>query len=218
MNHTGFLGKLIEPLRKRTKTPRGAMASTGAIAISINAVADLSTRPVELLWRIRFRRPRCHDPGLPAIRVFQPDQSGDLVRLRRPGDRHPEGRTRGRTGTDAGAGRGIVLRGARPERRRGAGGRLEALKRQGHTVSLVCYQRTHSHFLAAPSPQPCCATRPPFTPRCARTRRYGCVRPRTQPVRRSCGRSTGRRPALRRTTRRYQAARRDNRPIGTRWA
>ncbi len=39
MNHTGFLGKLIEPLRRRTKTPRGAMASTGATAISINAVA-----------------------------------------------------------------------------------------------------------------------------------------------------------------------------------
>ena len=197
MNHTGFLGKLIEPLRKRTKTPRGAMASTGAIAISINAVADLSTRPVELLWRIRFRRPRCHDPGLPAIRILQLDQSGDLVRLRRPGDRHPEGRTRGRTGTGAGAGRGVVLRGARPERRRGAGGRLEALNHQGH---------------------PCCATRPPFTPRRARTHRCGCVRPRTQPERRSCGRSTGRRPALRRTTRRYRAARRDTRPIGTRRA
>lgn len=39
MNHTGFLGKLIEPLRRRTKTPRGAMASTGVTAIGINAVA-----------------------------------------------------------------------------------------------------------------------------------------------------------------------------------
>ena len=39
MNHTGFLGKLIEPLRRRAKTPRGAMASTGVTAIGINAVA-----------------------------------------------------------------------------------------------------------------------------------------------------------------------------------
>lgn len=39
MNHTGFLGKLIEPLRSRTKTPRGTMAATGATAVGLNAVA-----------------------------------------------------------------------------------------------------------------------------------------------------------------------------------
>ncbi len=39
MNHTGFLGKLIEPLRKRTNSPRGAMASTGGTAIGLNVVA-----------------------------------------------------------------------------------------------------------------------------------------------------------------------------------
>ncbi|WP_308124041.1 Na+/H+ antiporter NhaC family protein [Mycolicibacterium xanthum] len=39
MNHTGFLAKLIEPLRRRTNSPRGAMASTGGTAIGLNVVA-----------------------------------------------------------------------------------------------------------------------------------------------------------------------------------
>jgi Na+:H+ antiporter, NhaC family len=39
MYHTGFLGKLIEPLRRRATTPRGAMAATGATAIGVNVVA-----------------------------------------------------------------------------------------------------------------------------------------------------------------------------------
>ncbi|MCB9409505.1 Na+/H+ antiporter NhaC [Mycolicibacterium sp.] len=39
MNHTGFLGKLIEPLSRRATSPRGAMASTGVTAIGINGVA-----------------------------------------------------------------------------------------------------------------------------------------------------------------------------------
>jgi NhaC family Na+:H+ antiporter len=39
MYHTGFLGKLIEPLRRRAKTPRGAMAATGATAVGVNVVA-----------------------------------------------------------------------------------------------------------------------------------------------------------------------------------
>jgi NhaC family Na+:H+ antiporter len=39
MNHTGFLAKLIEPLRRRARSDRGVMAATGTTAIGINVVA-----------------------------------------------------------------------------------------------------------------------------------------------------------------------------------
>lgn len=39
MNYCGFLGRLIEPLRRRAKSPRAVMAATGATAIGINIVA-----------------------------------------------------------------------------------------------------------------------------------------------------------------------------------
>ncbi|MCH9801830.1 MAG: Na+/H+ antiporter NhaC [Actinomycetia bacterium] len=39
MNITGFLGRLIEPLKKRAKTDRGAMVATGTTAIGINVLA-----------------------------------------------------------------------------------------------------------------------------------------------------------------------------------
>ena len=96
------------------------MASTGAIAISINAVADLSTRPVELCG--------AYASGVPGVTTLaylpfaffnriNPVTSfvyaalGIAIQKVEPGVE---------SGTDAGAGRGIVLRGARPERRRGA--------------------------------------------------------------------------------------------------
>lgn len=39
MNETGFLAKLIEPLRNRAKTPKGTLVATGTTAIGINALA-----------------------------------------------------------------------------------------------------------------------------------------------------------------------------------
>jgi NhaC family Na+:H+ antiporter len=39
MNHCGFLAKLIEPLRRRARSERGALAATGSTAIGINLVA-----------------------------------------------------------------------------------------------------------------------------------------------------------------------------------
>ncbi len=39
MNHCGFLAKLIEPLRRRARSPRGLQGATGTTAIGINVVA-----------------------------------------------------------------------------------------------------------------------------------------------------------------------------------
>ncbi|MFI0431618.1 MAG: Na+/H+ antiporter NhaC family protein [Candidatus Nanopelagicales bacterium] len=39
MNYCGFLGRLIEPLRRRAKSPRAVMGATGATAIGVNVVA-----------------------------------------------------------------------------------------------------------------------------------------------------------------------------------
>jgi NhaC family Na+:H+ antiporter len=39
MNHSGFLAKLIEPLRRRARTDRGVLVATGTTAIGINVVA-----------------------------------------------------------------------------------------------------------------------------------------------------------------------------------
>jgi NhaC family Na+:H+ antiporter len=39
MNHCGFLAKLIEPLRRRARSERGLLGSTGVTALGINVVA-----------------------------------------------------------------------------------------------------------------------------------------------------------------------------------